>query len=124
MLPPAFVDALVGHEELIVTSREDRIERSVRAWYVLEPPDAIYLFTYSFALRVARWRQDPWVRLRVPDGGPSMEGKVTFVRPEEIDDRLIESVIERWWMWGATTPEGLRRMLRDGSHVLLRVEMA
>jgi len=124
VLPPSFQEALAGHDELIVGSREDGRERSVRAWYVVMPKGAIYLFTYSYALRVARWRKDPWVRLRIPDGGPSVEGTVRFVRADELDDGMIESVIERWWMWGATTTEGLRRMLRDGSHVLLRVETA
>lgn len=124
MLPPAFVEALAGQEELLVSSREDALERSVRAWFVLLPSGAIYLFTYSFALRVRRWRKDPWIRLRVPGGGPSVEGAVHFMKPEELDDVLVESVLERWWMWGATTPEGLRRMLQDGSHVLVRVEVA
>jgi hypothetical protein len=122
VLSPAFIDALRGQEELIISSREDGRERSVRAWYVLTAPGTIYLFTYSFALRVARWRKDPWVRLAVPGGGPSMEGKVHFITVDELDDALIGRVVERWWMWGATTPEGLRRMLRDGSHVLLRVD--
>lgn len=84
---------------------------------------AIYLFTYSYALRVARWRKDPWIRLSVPGGGPSVEATVRFVGPDELDARLIDPILERWWMWGATTVEGLRRMLRDGSHVLLRVEL-
>ena len=94
----------------------------MRAWYVIAG-GAIYLFTYSYALRVARWRKDPWIRLRVPGGGPSVEGTVRFVGPDELDPALIDPILERWWMWGATTVEGLRRMLRDGSHVLLRVEL-
>ena len=121
MLPAGFLEALPGHEELIVTSRDDGHEGSVRAWYVLGPGGTIYLFTYSFALRVSRWRKDPWIRLRVPGGGPSVEGTAQFVRPDELDAELIEAILERWWMWGATTSEGLRRMLRDGSHVLVRV---
>lgn len=122
MLPRSFTDALAGHDDVIVTSREDGREGSVRAWFVVSPAGTIYLFTYSYALRVARWRQDPWVRLRIPGGGPSVEGTVRFVRPDELDEPLTEAVLERWWMWGATTTEGLRRMLRDGSHVLLRVD--
>jgi hypothetical protein len=41
---------------------------------------------------------------------------------DELDESLSQLVQDRWWMWGATTPEGLRRMLRDRSHVLFRVE--
>jgi hypothetical protein len=123
MLPAAFIDALAGQEELLVTSREDGLERSVRAWYVLDGLSTIYLFTYSFALRVARWRKDPWLRLQVPGGGPAVEAKVALVNAEELDQRIVPAVLERWWMWGATTEEGLRRMLRDGSHVLIRVEV-
>ena len=123
-MSPAFLDALRQGEEVIVTSREGGRERSVRAWYVLTPPSTVYLFTESFALRVARWRKDPWVRLTVPSGGPSAEGRVEPVGVEQLTQPLIEQVIERWWMWGATTPEGLRRMLRDRSHVLFRVELS
>ena len=123
MLPPAFVEALAGQEELLVSSRDDGLERSVRAWYVLTPDRNLYLFTYSFSLRVARWRKDSWIRLRIPNGGPDVEGQVRFVSADELDESLLSQVIERWWMWGATTAEGLKRMLRDGSHVLLRVEV-
>jgi hypothetical protein len=123
MLPPSFVEALRGHDELIVSSREDGRVRSVRAWYVLAPDGSIYLFTYSFALRAARWRRDPWVRLTVPSG-PSIEGSAHFVSADELDGRVTPLIMERWWMWGATTEEGLRRMLRDQSHVLVRVDVA
>lgn len=122
MLPDTFVEALRNQEELIVSSREAGRIRSVRAWYVLAPDGNIYLFTYSFALRAARWRQDPWVRLTVP-GGPSIEGTAHFVRADELDGAITPLIIDRWWMWGATTEEGLRRMLRDQSHVLVRVEV-
>lgn len=123
MLPADFEPALAGHEELIITSREDGRERSVRAWYVLHG-GSIYLFTYSYALRVTRWRRDPWIRVRVPGDGPSVEGTVRFVTANELSPPLTELILERWWMWGATTVEGLRRMLNDGSHVLLRVDLA
>jgi hypothetical protein len=121
--PSAFIEALGGQEELIVSSRADGRERSVRAWYVLIPPATIYLFTYSFALRAARWRKDPWIRLTIP-GGPSMEGLVKFVTPAELDEQLMPLLAERWSMWGVTNPEGLRRMLLDGSHILVRVDLA
>jgi hypothetical protein len=124
VLPAGFVDALAGRDELIVSSREDGRVRSVRAWYVLVPSGAIYLFNYAFALRVARWRRDPWVRLTVPGRGASVEGRVHFVTLDELDPDLTERVRERWEMWGAVTAEGLRRMIRDGSHVLVRVDVA
>ena len=123
VLPAPFTDALAGSDELIVTSREDGRERSVRAWYVVAPPGTIYLFNYAFALRVARWRKDPWVRLTVPGSGVSVEGKVRFTSPDELDAAVTELIVDRWGMWGATTAPGLRRMLRDGSHVLVRVEV-
>lgn len=122
MLPPSFVEALRQHEEVIVSSREEGRVRSVRAWYVLTADGNIYLFTYSFALRATRWRRDPWVRLTVP-GGPSIEGTAHFVTTDELDASITPLIMERWWMWGATTEEGLRRMLRDQSHVLVRVDV-
>jgi hypothetical protein len=123
VLPAPFNEALGGSDELIVSSREDGRERSVRAWYVVAPPGTIYLFNYAFALRVSRWRKDPWVRLTVPGSGASVEGTVRFLNEDELDDTVAELVVDRWGMWGATTAPGLRRMLRDRSHVLVRVEV-
>ncbi len=123
MLPPPFRKALEGTDELLVSSREDGRVRSVRAWFIVTPDGDLYLFNYAYALRVARWRRDPWVRLTVPRNGPSVEGRVRFVDPSELDASVQKMVVERWEMWGALTPEGLRRMVRDGSHVLVRVEV-
>ena len=123
MLPPEFRKALDGTDELLVTSREDGRERSVRAWFIATREGDVYLFNYAYAVRVARWRSDPWVRLSVPGGGPSFEGRVRFIDPAELDGAVVEMIVEKWGMWGATTPEGLRRMVRDGSHVLVRVEV-
>lgn len=122
MLPPAFRKALDRTDELLVGSREEGRLRSVPAWFIISPDGDIYLFNYAYAIRVARWRNDPWVRLTVPGGGPSVEGRVRFVDPAELDAGVQEQIVERWGMWGAPTPEGLRRMVRDGSHVLVRVE--
>jgi len=123
VLPPVFRKALDGADELVVSSREDGRERAVRAWFIITGDGDIYLFNYAYAIRVARWRTDPWVRLTLPGGGPSVEGRVRFTDPAELDAAVQDQVVERWGMWGATTPEGLRRMVRDGSHVLVRVEV-
>jgi len=124
VLPPDFRTALDGAETLLVGSREAGRERAVHTWFVVSPNGELYLFNYAHALRVARWRNDPWVRLTVPGGGPSVEGEVQFIDPAEVDEAVQNLVVDRWGMWGATTPEGLRRMLRDRSHVLVRVEVA
>ncbi len=123
VLPPVFRKALEGADELLVSSREDGRERAVRTWFIATAEGEIYLFNYAYAVRVARWRNDPWVRLTIPGGGQSVEGRVRFVDPAEVAATVQDQVVERWGMWGATTPEGLRRMVRDGSHVLVRVEV-
>jgi hypothetical protein len=123
VLPAVFRNSLHGTDELLVSSREDGRVRAVRAWFILTARDEIYLFNYAYALRVARWRNDLWTRLMVPGGGPSVEGRVRFVDPSALDPAVEEMIVERWGMWGAPTPEGLRRMVRDGSHVLVRVEV-
>src|ERR1700736_4300975 len=123
VLPPLFRTALDGADELLVSSREGGRERGVRVWFIVTPDGDIYLFNYAYAIRVARWRNDPWVRLTVPGTGQSVEGRVRFIDPAELAVAIQDQVVERWGMWGATTPEGLRRMVRDGSHVLVRVEV-
>ena len=124
MLPIDFRRALEGADTLLVSSREAGRERAVHTWFVVTPDGDLYLFNYAYAIRVARWRNDPWVRLTVPGGGPSVEGMVQFIDPADVNDLVQALVVDRWGMWGATTPEGLRRMLRDRSHVLVRVEVA
>ena len=124
MLPPDFRRALDGAETLLVSSRQAGRERAVHTWFVVTADGDLYLFNYAHALRVARWHNDPWVRLTVPGGGPSVEGEVQFIDPAALDEAVQNLVVDRWGMWGATTPEGLRRMLRDRSHVLVRVEVA
>jgi hypothetical protein len=37
-------------------------------------------------------------------------------------DDVAPLAVERWDMAGATTPEALRRLVDEGSHLLLRVE--
>ena len=123
MLPPLFRKALDGTEELLVSSREGGRERAVRAWFIVTADGDVYLFNYAYALRVARWRKDPWVRLTIPHTPQSVEGHIRFTDASELDESVQNQVVERWGMWGATTPEGLRRMVRDGSHVLVRVEI-
>jgi hypothetical protein len=122
-LPSAFLAALEGEEELLVTSRDRRRTGSVRAWFTVAPPGRVLLLTESHSLKAERWRHDPWVRLRVPGGGPSVEGRAHFVTGAEVDE-LAALVVERWDMAGVPTVEGLHRILDAGTHVLVAVEGA
>jgi hypothetical protein len=81
----------------------------------------VYLFTSAFSVKAVRWRSDPWVRLTVPGTDASLEGVVHVVSEADIDP-VAPQVVDRWGMWGATTPEGLKRLIRDREYVLLRVE--
>jgi hypothetical protein len=122
LLPAVFRRALDGTDEIVVTSREPGREGSVRTWYALTAAGDLYLFNYAFATRVRRWRDDPWVRLTIPDTKQSVEGTVQIIDADtDLSPEVVDLVVDRWGMWGATTAEGLRRMLRDGSHVLARV---
>ena len=121
-LPAAFLDALEGQEEVLVTSRENGARGTVPVWFLVQPPGVVYLFTYGFSLKARRWRKDPWVRLSVPGTDISVEGVARFVAPDELDEQLAERVVEHWSMQGAPTVNGLRRSLRDGVHALIRVE--
>jgi Pyridoxamine 5'-phosphate oxidase len=121
-LPEPFLKSLEGREELLVTSREGGRPGTVPVWFVVGPPGVVYLFADAYSRRARRWRTDPWVRLTVPGTAISLEGTVEFVSPSELDPILSELIVDRWGMWGAATPEGLRRMIRDGSHVLVRVD--
>jgi hypothetical protein len=117
-LPADFLAALQDEEELLVTSRDRHRTGSVRAWFAVAPPGMVLLLTESHSVKAERWRRDPWVRLSVPGGGPTAEGRVRFV------DELAPLVVERWDMAGAPTVEGLHRILDVGSHVLVAVESA
>jgi hypothetical protein len=123
VLPSEFRKALDGTDELLVSSREDGREGTVRVWFIVTTDSDLYLFNYAFALRVSRWRKDPWVRLTIPQTHESVEGRVRFIKPGQVDAAVEDLIVDRWGMWGATTAEGLRRMLRDRSHVLARVEV-
>jgi len=122
-LPAAFLQALAGHEEVLVTSREGATRGTVPMWFVIAEPGVVYLFSFAFSEKVRRWRSDPWVRLSVPgQRGVSAEGVACFVTAEDLDPATAEIVVERWSMQGAPTVEGLRRTLRDQVHALIRVE--
>ncbi len=122
-LPDEFLRALEGREELLVTSREGANRGTVRVWFVTAPPGVVYLFTFAFSIKAKRWRLDPWVRLTVPGTRTAAEGVVRVVPTAEVDP-IAAAVVDRWGMFGATTIEGLRRLISDGSHLLLRVEGA
>jgi hypothetical protein len=119
-LPPEFLSALAEQEEVLVTSRDGAEHGTVPVWFLITPPGVVFLFTYGFSIKARRWRRDPWVRLSIP--GRSVEGMAHFVAAEEIEPEIEPLIVERWAMQGATTVEGLRRTLRDGVHVLIRVE--
>jgi hypothetical protein len=120
-LPADFLQALSKHEEVLVTSRDGSTRGTVPVWFVIAPPGVVYLFSFGFSEKARRWRSDPWVRLRVPGEEASVEGVAHFVADTEVDP-IAPLIVERWSMQGATTREGLRRTLRDGVHVLVRVE--
>jgi hypothetical protein len=122
-LPAAFLDALGDEDEVLVTSRDLVAGRqgTVPVWFAVGPPGVVYLFTLAFSRKAERWRRDPWVRLTAPSSGASAEGVVRPVGLDELD-AVAALAVERWDMAGATTPEGLRRLVAEGSHVLLRVE--
>lgn len=120
-LPADFLAALDGEEELLVSSRDRSRTGSVRAWFTVVPPGRVLLLTEAHSVKAERWRRDPWVRLRVPGGGPSAEGVARFVTGPEVDE-LASLVVERWDMAGVPTVEGLHRILDAGTHVLVAVE--
>jgi hypothetical protein len=120
-LPDEFLRALAAHDEVLVTSRDGDTRGTVPVWFVIAPPGVVYLFSFGFSEKARRWRSDPWIRLSVPGGGPSVEGVAHFVESDQIDD-VAPLIVERWSMQGATTVDGLRRTVRDGMHVLVRVE--
>jgi hypothetical protein len=120
-LPADFLQALAGHEEVLVTSRDDGTRGTVPVWFVIAPPGVVYLFSFGFSIKARRWRADPWVRLTVPGESTSVEGVAHFVGPDEIDP-IGPLIVDRWAMQGAPTIDGLRRTLRDRMHVLVRVE--
>lgn len=119
-LPHRFLDQLRGHDEVIVSSRDGGGVRSVRTWFAIAPAGYLLLFSEAFSMKVRRWRADPWIRLRIPRTEVTVEGRVAFVMLDEVE-ALAPLIVSRWADWGATHPEGVRRMLRDGTHVLLRV---
>lgn len=107
----------------MVTSREEARHGTVPVWFVIAPPGVLYLFGMAYSLKAQRWRKDPWIRLSVPGTRVAAEGRVWFVEGLAID-AVAPLIVDRWLLEGATTAEGLRRAIRDGSHVLVRVEGA
>jgi hypothetical protein len=120
-LPEDFLQLLEDHEEVLVTSRDGTTRGTVPVWFIIAPPGVVYLFGFGFSEKARRWRSDPWVRLRVPGQQDSVEGVAHFVGPDELD-AIAPRIVERWAMQGAPTVDGLRRTLRDGVHVLVRIE--
>lgn len=120
-LPARFLERLDGQDELIVSSRDGPLVGSVRMWFTVAPDGVVWLFSSAFSVKARRWRSDPWIRLEVPGSALAAEATVRFVSPDDVDP-VAALVIARWADWGVTHVEGLRRMLRAGTHVLLRVD--
>jgi len=121
-LPAAFLDALQGQEEVLVSSREPGRTGTVPVWFAVGPPGVVYLFVESYSKKAVRWRRDPWVRLHVR-GGPTVEGLARVVEGEGLA-AVAPLIVERWDMAGATTVEALHRMVDGGGRVVMRVEAA
>ena len=47
-LPDEFLQALAGHEEVLVTSREGTTRGTVPVWFLILPPGVVYLFGFGF----------------------------------------------------------------------------
>jgi len=120
-LPDDFLRALTASEEVLVSSRDGDLVGTVPVWFIEAPPGVVYLFTFGFSVKARRWRADPWVRLTVPGTRCSVEGEAHLVDGAELD-AVAPRVVERWSMQGAPSVEGLRRTVRDGMHVLVRVD--
>ncbi|MGA8207884.1 MAG: hypothetical protein WB801_04960 [Candidatus Dormiibacterota bacterium] len=119
-LPPAFLEQLTDQEELLVSSRDPGGRGTVRMWFAVIPPGYVYLLTPTISLKAERWRQDPWVRLRIPGTTAAQEGVVLEVGWEEAEHHL-ELLASRFAMAGAATGEALQWMLEEGSRRLLKV---
>lgn len=103
-----------------MSSRGPAGSGTVRMWFAVSPNGHLYLLTPSYSIKAQRWMEDPWIKLTVPNGGPSVEGTVTRLRAEnsEVHSDLL---VSRFGMAGATTREALRWMVESGSHLLLLV---
>ena len=121
-LPHEFLELLDQEEELLVSSRDQSGQGTVRMWFAVIPPGYVYLLTPTYTRKAERWRDDPWVRLRVPGSDVFQEGVVVPVDWDEAETD-IEVLTSRFSMAGAATGEALRWMLQDGSRKLLRVEV-
>jgi hypothetical protein len=120
-LPEDFLRALAEQEEVLVSSRDGDLVGTVPVWFIEAPPGVVYLFTFGFSVKARRWRSDPWVRLTIPGTRCSVEGEAHLVDGAELE-AVAPRVVERWSMQGAPSVEGLRRTVRDGMHVLVRVD--
>jgi hypothetical protein len=88
-------------------------------WFAVIPPGYIYLLTPTYTRKAERWRDDPWVRFRIPGTDSAQEGVVAAIGWDEAQlsaDQLTKSFA----MAGAATAEALRWMLQDGGRQLLK----
>ncbi|MGA7173903.1 MAG: hypothetical protein WCB86_02325 [Candidatus Dormiibacterota bacterium] len=118
-LPSSFLERLGNQEEILVSSRDHSGQGTVRMWFAVIPPGYIYLLTPTYTRKAERWRDDPWVRFRIPGTDSTQEGVVSAIGWDEA--RLSADQLTRSFaMAGAATEEALRWMLQDGSRQLLK----
>jgi len=118
-LPQEFLDRLAGQDELLVSSRDRASRGTVRMWFAVMPPGFIFLLTPSYTRKAERWREDPWVRFRVPGTEFAQEATLRRLGWSEAQ-ASAERLTASFAMAGAATPEALRWMLDDGSHLLFQ----
>ncbi|MGA8016540.1 MAG: hypothetical protein WCB85_11550 [Candidatus Dormiibacterota bacterium] len=119
---PGLLAALGDGDEVLVTSRDDQREVTVRMNFAATVSGEIYLMTGAFSRKALRWERDPWVRLTAPDSGVSTEGAVHRVVAADIPAGAGPAIIDRFASAGAATPEALRQTLETGTHLLFRFD--
>ena len=88
------------------SQRRDKLKKQIGASGL----DAMLVSDLEAAGRVRRWRDDPWVRLTIPHTKQSVEGTVQIIDADtDLSPEVIELVVDRWGMWGATTAETFAR---------------
>ena len=118
----ALLAALGDGDEVLVTSRDDQREVTVRMNFAATTSGDVYLMTGAFSHKALRWERDRWVRLTAPGTGVSVEGTVHRVVAADIPAAAGLAIVDRFATAGAATPEALRQMLETGTQLLFRFD--